>query len=104
MTINKEWHEKNKMPKNASFEERIKWHLEHNKNCSCRPGFPKKLEEEMKNKSEAVALITKAYEESFLEPELRPEYKKKLLNIMKGKHLSRKEFEKTVRSEERRVG
>ena len=50
----------------------------------------------LKNKSEAVTLITKAYEESFLEPELRPEYKKKLLNIMKGKHLSREEFEKTV--------
>ena len=51
MAINKEWHEKNKMPKNASFEERIKWHLEHNKNCSCRPGFPKKLEEEIKRKT-----------------------------------------------------
>lgn len=48
MAIKKEWHEKNKMPKNASFEERIKWHKEHNKNCSCHPGFPRKLEEEMK--------------------------------------------------------
>ena len=27
MKINKEWHEKNKMPKNAKFEERVKWHL-----------------------------------------------------------------------------
>ena len=50
----------------------------------------------LKNKSEALALVTNAYEESFLEPELRPEYKKKFLNIMKGKHLSREEFEKTV--------
>jgi len=45
--INKEWHLKNKMPKNASFEERVKWYTGHNKHCSCRPGFPKKLEEEM---------------------------------------------------------
>jgi hypothetical protein len=48
--INKEWHLKNKMLKKASFEERVKWHLAHNKNCSCRPGFPKKLAEEMKRK------------------------------------------------------
>jgi hypothetical protein len=48
--INKEWHLVNKMPKNPSFEERVKWHVAHNKNCSCRPGFPKKLAEEMKVK------------------------------------------------------
>jgi hypothetical protein len=50
MTINKEWHINNKMPKNATFEEKVRWHTEHNKNCSCRPGFPKKLKEEMKKK------------------------------------------------------
>jgi len=49
MKLNKQWHEKNKMPKNASFDERVKWHLEHQKNCSCAP-IPKKLLEEMKNK------------------------------------------------------
>jgi hypothetical protein len=48
--INKEWHQNNRMPKNASFEERVKWHQDHNKNCLCRPGFPKKLAEEMKAK------------------------------------------------------
>ena len=25
--INKEWHEKNKMPANPSLEEKVKWHL-----------------------------------------------------------------------------
>lgn len=50
MKINKEWHEKNRMPKNATFEERVKWNMEHNKNCSCHPGFPKRLEEEMKRR------------------------------------------------------
>jgi len=48
--INKEWHLKNLMSKDASFEERIKWHIAHNRNCSCRPGFHKKLLEEMKKK------------------------------------------------------
>ncbi len=35
----------------------------------------------LRNKSEAVAFIAKIYEESFLEPELRPEYLKKLQKI-----------------------
>ena len=35
--INKEWHENHKMPKNASDEQRIAWHLEHSRNCTCRP-------------------------------------------------------------------
>lgn len=39
----------------------------------------------LKNKSEAVALIVKIYEESFLEPELRPEYLKKLKKLEKEK-------------------
>ncbi len=34
--MNKEWHLKNKMPKNPSLEDRINWHIEHSKNCSCR--------------------------------------------------------------------
>ncbi len=34
--INAEWHLKHKMPKNPTIEERIKWHLEHQKHCSCR--------------------------------------------------------------------
>ncbi len=41
----------------------------------------------LKNKSEAVAFITKTYEESFLEPELRPEYLEKLQKIRKGKYI-----------------
>jgi len=40
----------------------------------------------LKNKSQAVALIAKIYEESFLEPELRPEYLEKLRKIDKGNH------------------
>lgn len=37
----------------------------------------------LKNKSEAVAFIAQIYEESFLEPELRPEYLEKLKKIRK---------------------
>ncbi len=49
MAINKEWHLNNKMPKNPKFDERVKWHLGHQKNCDCRP-IPKKLLEEMKQR------------------------------------------------------
>ena len=50
----------------------------------------------LKDKSEAINLVVDEYEGTFLEPELRPEYKKKLQKIVKGKHLSREEFEKMV--------
>ena len=37
----------------------------------------------LKNKSQAIAVLTKVYEDSFLEPELRPEYIEKLGKIRK---------------------
>ncbi len=49
MKINREWHEKHRMPEKATFEQRVKWHLEHQKNCQCRT-IPAKLTEEMKAK------------------------------------------------------
>lgn len=53
MKINREWHLKNRMSKKSTFEQRVKWHLEHMKNCTCRP-IPDKLLEEMKSKKIAV--------------------------------------------------
>jgi len=41
----------------------------------------------LKNKSEAVALLVKSYEDTFLEPELKPEYIEKLDKIRKGKYI-----------------
>ena len=49
MTINRKWHEKNKMPKNPYLEERIRWHLGHSEHCSCRP-IPEKIVVEIKRK------------------------------------------------------
>jgi hypothetical protein len=40
----------------------------------------------LKNKSEAVALVTQTYEENFLEPELRPEFVESVKAIRKGKY------------------
>ena len=39
----------------------------------------------LKNKSQAIATIAKIYEDSFLEPELKPEYAIKLQNVQKEK-------------------
>ena len=57
--INKEWHEKNKMPKNPTIEQRIVWHLEHAKNCSCRK-IEGKIAEEMRKRG--------IWDETFLSP------------------------------------
>ncbi len=38
--INRVWHEKNKMPKNPTEEQRAEWHLRHFKNCGCRLPTP----------------------------------------------------------------
>lgn len=54
MNINKEWHLKNKMPKNPTLEERINWHIEHSKHCSCRE-MPDSIKKEIaKRKKESV--------------------------------------------------
>ncbi|MGA2460147.1 MAG: hypothetical protein ABSF82_01855 [Candidatus Bathyarchaeia archaeon] len=45
--MNKEWHEKNQMPKNPTLEQRMKWHVEHQKRCGCRP-IPTALLKQMK--------------------------------------------------------
>ncbi len=50
----------------------------------------------LKDKSQAINLVVNEYEQTALEPNLRPEYKVKLDKIVKGKHLSRKDFEKEV--------
>ncbi len=40
----------------------------------------------LKNKSQAIEVLVKIYRDSFLEPELRPEYIEKLQKIRKGKY------------------
>jgi len=49
MKINKEWHLKNRMPRNPKLEDRLKWHLAHSKNCECRK-MPSHILEELKKR------------------------------------------------------
>lgn len=48
--MNAEWHRRNVMPRNASLEQRIAWHREHQEACACRP-IPPKLAAQMAAKS-----------------------------------------------------
>jgi hypothetical protein len=47
--LNAVWHKTHPMPKNPSFEQRVTWHLEHQKHCRCR-NISGKLAEEMKKR------------------------------------------------------
>jgi hypothetical protein len=40
--LNAAWHKANRMPKNPTTAQRIRWHQAHEKNCACRP-IPEKL-------------------------------------------------------------
>lgn len=48
--FNKDWHLVHVMPKNASLEQRIAWHLEHQENCGCR-AIPQKLMQEINKRN-----------------------------------------------------
>lgn len=45
--IKNAWHKHHPMPKSPTAEERIAWHLEHQKECACRP-IPPKLQAQMR--------------------------------------------------------
>ena len=40
--MNKEWHSRNRMPERATLKQRVRWHLEHARECGCRP-IPKSV-------------------------------------------------------------
>jgi hypothetical protein len=41
--LNAAWHKAHRMPQRATTEQRLAWHLAHQKNCGCRP-MPAKLQ------------------------------------------------------------
>jgi len=47
MKINETWHKQHVMPVNATFEQRVRWHVAHQKHCACRL-IPQKLLEQMR--------------------------------------------------------
>jgi len=52
-----------------------------------------KAKEDLKDKSDAINLIIEAYGDEILEPELRPEFIKKLLEAQKEKTVKIEDFD-----------
>lgn len=44
--LNAEWHRSHRMPPKATLEERLEWHVEHQKHCACRD-LPAGIEAEL---------------------------------------------------------
>jgi hypothetical protein len=56
MSINADWHSKNKMPSKPTMDERIKWHVDHLDNCNCRKDLPLKIKEELEKRAKGAAI------------------------------------------------
>lgn len=39
--MNKEWHQRHRMPVKATLDQRVQWHMEHAAVCDCRPVPPR---------------------------------------------------------------
>jgi hypothetical protein len=50
MPLNKAWHSTHRMPAKATMDQRIRWHVQHAKNCGCRP-IPKSVAAEITRRS-----------------------------------------------------
>ncbi|MDV3278561.1 MAG: hypothetical protein LYZ69_08905 [Nitrososphaerales archaeon] len=47
--MNTAWHKTNKMPKRATMEQRLEWHVEHADACGCRQ-MPARVRAELKRR------------------------------------------------------
>ncbi len=52
MPVNEKWHSANPMPKRSTMDERISWHLEHARECGCRP-IPDGVKKEIARRRDA---------------------------------------------------
>jgi hypothetical protein len=54
VTINREWHETHKLPRTATLDERLDWHLSHAANCGCRE-MPPSIKRELDRRGVALS-------------------------------------------------
>ena len=47
--FNKQWHLKHPMPKNATLNQRIEWHITHHEKCNCCE-IPASIKKELENR------------------------------------------------------
>jgi hypothetical protein len=56
--INAAWHDQHPMPKNATLDQRVTWHLAHVKACACRE-IPRTILDALKARGLAVPRPTR---------------------------------------------
>jgi len=66
MKINKNWHLKNKLPKNTSANQRLQWHADHARECGCRPIPPAVLSKMKERKPKLVVGILVRHDNKYL--------------------------------------
>ncbi len=54
MKLNASWHKAHRMPKNATLEQRLRWHAAHARACACRE-MPAALAAELKRRQTTAA-------------------------------------------------
>ncbi len=47
--MNEGWHSAHPMPKDPTFDQRVAWHMEHARECGCRP-MPDTLKREIERR------------------------------------------------------
>ena len=52
--INAVWHRANRMPPRATLDQRVAWHLAHQKACPCRKDLPATVIAELKRRGAKV--------------------------------------------------
>ena len=57
--MNAVWHKAHPMPKSPTLDQRIAWHLDHAKNCGCRP-IAGKIRDEMLKRGIKVPVFKSA--------------------------------------------
>jgi len=49
MPLNADWHRRHPMPPKPTLEERVRWHVEHQKQCGCRQ-MPKTVRDALRKR------------------------------------------------------
>jgi hypothetical protein len=48
--ISASWHKAHRLPRNATLEQRVQWHVAHARNCGCWPELPPPIVAELERR------------------------------------------------------
>jgi hypothetical protein len=61
--LNRDWHHRNPMPRPATFDDRLRWHLAHELACACRE-MPPAIRREAERREDVRHTPQAAHEEN----------------------------------------